>query len=73
MPIEWVQDESSGRSTPVEQPFVAKYCMTVMFWVFNHREIHLTEHRANVLLHDSLHLVVITTLRDLRGFVDPKS
>ena len=38
---EYVQCESSGRSTHVALPFVAKRCVPVMFWVFNHREVHL--------------------------------
>ena len=40
--IEKVQDESSGCSTLVAQPFMAKCCVPVIFWVFDHREVPMT-------------------------------
>ena len=41
-PIEQVQDESSDCSTLVAQPFVAKFHVSVMFWVLNRREVSMT-------------------------------
>ena len=35
LPLEFVQDENFVRSTHVAQPFVAKCCVQVIFWIFN--------------------------------------